>query len=433
MNQINHKAGTKRIQELILLYKNGLLNLNPGFQRKSVWGLKDRKKLIDSILRNYPLPAIFLYVREKDGRQIYDVIDGKQRIESILMFAGNIRGRFSVKSQLLGESVQENLSWNIISRKKRQTEITKYELPVIEVDGELSDIIDVFVRINSTGKALTPQEKRNARYYNSDFLKIAGCIAKKYEWYFYQSGVFSEGQLSRMKHIELICELILSLLQGDVLNKKNALDRVMGSANMDGRELRRGVRLVQATLNRTRRMFPKIKASRFRQITDFYSLSLLVGKFEQEGMILTDKKRNKIAWDLLRNFGIKVDEVRELQRMAKGARSGDELYREYLLTVSQMTDDVNQRRKREKILRGLLESLFSKKDENRGFTPEQRRIIWNSDAKKSCSYSGCRVRLGWDNFTIDHIQPHSKGGRSNLSNAALMCRMHNSKKGNRRG
>ncbi|MBM3841594.1 MAG: HNH endonuclease [Verrucomicrobia bacterium] len=40
-------------------------------------------------------------------------------------------------------------------------------------------------------------------------------------------------------------------------------------------------------------------------------------------------------------------------------------------------------------------------------------------------------RLTWDDFTIDHIDPYSKGGRSRLENAALMCRSCNSSKGKR--
>lgn len=68
----------------------------------------------------------------------------------------------------------------------------------------------------------------------------------------------------------------------------------------------------------------------------------------------------------------------------------------------------------------------------RGFTAEQRRIIWNTSSLRSCSHPRCNVKLTWDDFTIDHINPHSKGGRTQLANAALMCRKHNSKKGNRR-
>lgn len=428
-----HKASTKSILDIENLFRLGHLNLEPGFQRQSVWIERDRAKLIDSILRNYPLPAIFLYRREEKGRLIFDVIDGKQRLESIFMFTGAMSGRFWLRTQLPESDEVERVNWAYLTRKGLQHLITGYEIPVIEVDGELGEIIDVFVRINSTGKALTQQEKRHARYYNSPFLKEAARLGHRFEKYCLDNRVFSSAQLSRMKHVELICELMLSLVQGDVLNKKTALDRVMATSSFDGRQLSKASRMVTATLNRIGRMFPQIKMTRFRQVTDFYTLAVLIGKFDQEGLVLTDRRRNCLAWDLLQAFATQVDQVRELQRKAKGARPGQELYRDYLLTVSQMTDDVSQRRKREQILSSILRSLFARKDVQRGFTSEQRRIMWNTAASRVCSYPGCNTKLSWDDFTIDHISPHSKGGRTRLDNAALMCGKHNSKKGNRQG
>ena len=217
---ITYKATTKSILDLKNLYERGHLNLVPGFQRRSVWSERDRAKLIDSILRNYPLPAIFLYKREEGGKLMFDVIDGKQRLESIFMFTGAMRGRFRTRTQLPGEDSVEWLNWSLLRRNGRQYLITGYEIPVIEVDGEIGDIINVFVRINSTGKALTRQEQRHARYYNSSFLKEAARLASRFQGYLLDNGIFSRGQLSRMKHIELMCELMLSMVQGDVLNKK---------------------------------------------------------------------------------------------------------------------------------------------------------------------------------------------------------------------
>lgn len=234
---ITHKTTTKSILDLQHLYDRGHLNLEPGFQRQSVWNERDRAKLIDSILRNYPLPAIFLYKREEDGHLVFDVIDGKQRLESVFMFTGAIRGRFSSRTQLPGADAVEWVDWSVLKRKGLHHLITGYEIPVIEVDGETGDIINVFVRINSTGKALTRQEQRHARYYNSPFLKEAARLANRFEDYLLKNGIFSPGQISRMKHVELMCELMLSMVQGDVLNKKTALDRVMATTSFDGRQL----------------------------------------------------------------------------------------------------------------------------------------------------------------------------------------------------
>jgi len=427
-----HEATTKRILDLLNLYPKNL-NLEPSFQRQSVWSERDRAKLIDSIIRNYPIPAIFLYKREKDGHLVFDVLDGKQRLESIFMFIGAIRGkRFRTKTQIPGDVSEEWLDWSILQKRQRQSLITGYKIPVIEVDGEPGDVINVFVRINSTGKALTGQEKRHAKFHTSPFLKEATRLAGRFQSYFLTNGIFSQGELSRMKHIEPLCELLLSVIQGDVLNKKTALDRVMESKSVDGRQLGKASRIVVTTLNRIVKLFPKIGTTRFRQVTDFYSLAVLFSRFEQEGFVLTDRRMNTLAWDLLREFGTQVDSVRELQRKARGAKPEQELYREYLLTVSQMTDDVSQRRKRQKILHDILGSLFAKKDSQRGFTPEQRRIIWNTSANRVCAYAGgCKTQLTWNDFQIDHINPHSHGGRSQIENAALMCGVHNRMKGNK--
>jgi len=83
--------GERTINELILMFKNRQINLEPGFQRNLVWTTRDRRRLIQS---SPPAtdPVHLLYMRQHNGRTIYDVIDGKQRLETVLMFAG--QGRF---------------------------------------------------------------------------------------------------------------------------------------------------------------------------------------------------------------------------------------------------------------------------------------------------------------------------------------------------
>ena len=426
---LTHQQNPKTIQDLVNLYENHQLNLEPGFQRKSVWKEMDRAKLMDSIIRNYPLPAIFLYRNQQDGDVVYDVIDGKQRIETFLMFMGLKQRRFDTKTQLPGKDEVQRVNWKQLRRSKQQHIVTGYRLPVIEVDGEFSDIVEVFVRLNSTGKALTGQEKRHAKYYKSAFLKAAAKVAGQFENYFRAMRVMGLSQLSRMKHVELICELMLSIQKGDPINKKSALNNIMADTGVDMRQVARGAKLTITALNRIYRMFPKLYETRFVKVTDFYTLTTLVAKFEQEGLILTDRRRNVLAYDILKVFSTKVDELREKLKKAQNVGADQDLYRKYLLTVTQATDEVSQRRLRESILRELLESLFSKKDAQRGFSESQRRIIWNTAADRRCQSPRCKKRLAWNDFTIDHINPYSKGGRSRLENAALMCRSCNSSKG----
>lgn len=427
---------TKTIADLVHLYEKGMLELSPAFQRKSVWVLKDRRKLIDTVARNYPLPAIFLYREEDGGRLRYSVIDGKQRLETLLGFLGYLRGgRFDARIEVPGmEGLQkvtaQSLKSNKLHRERLSPHFMGYRIPVIEVAGPLADIIEVFVRINSTGKPLTPQERRKANYSGSALLVEATRVANKLESHWQQIGVVSAQQVARMKHVEFAAELMVTMEAGDVINKKAAVDKVMATSSMTTAQIKKASAKVIAAVNHLKRMFPGLHTTRFKQLTDYYSLVVLIAKLSQEGAVLADKKRNRLAWDLLKVFSLEVDNIREKQRKLLATKPDTEVYRDYLLTVSQMTDDISQRRRREQILRGLIGSIFSKKDERRGFTPEQRRILWATSSEKKCTV--CGVKLDWANFTIDHIDPYSKGGKSILENAALMCRSCNSAKGNRR-
>ena len=436
MNEILFDTSEKTIQDISNLYnsltknKQRHLNLSPGFQRQSVWTKKDRQKLIDSIIRNYPIPAIFLYRRKEDGEIIYDVIDGKQRIETCLMFMGLIRGnQFDAKTQMPDKDEYEWINYKLLQRRAKQYLLTGYKITAIEVNGDPSDVIELFVRINSTGKALTTAETRHAKYYHSPFLKVAGKLANRYKKYFLENEILTEAQISRMKHVELICELMISMNQGDLINKKAALDAMMKDRSLSLAKVKNIEAKVIRTLNKIKKMFPNLYQTRFKQLSDFYSLSILIYKFDVENLILTDKKRNKLVWELLVAFSDGVDQARLLQQKVKGIPTKLEKCREYLLTVIQSTDEISQRRRREDILRGLLESIFRRKDKDRLFSSEQRRILWNTSKDRICKKCGKEVT--WSDFTIDHIKPFSNGGATKLANSAIMHQSCNSSKGNR--
>ena len=431
MTDIQHHVYQKTVQDLIHLYERGFLNLSPGFQRDSVWTNRDRSNLIDSMLRRWPIPAIFLHRRQVNGEIVYDVIDGKQRIESIFRFIGVLRGgRFGTRIQLTGEEGPEWVDWKTLRRQSKQHLITGYSLSTIEIDAELGEIIELFVRINSTGKALSAAEKRHAKFYNSAFLREAGRLASRWEGYFRKHRIISAGQISRMKHVELICELMVSMHQGDVINKKTVLDRVMSANDVTPARTRMASKKVTRALNFVRRMFPNLHQTRFHQISDFYTLVVLISKFDTEKLILTDRRRNKLAWDLLISLSNGVDELRARQKKLLPQRSDSEVYRDYLLTVLEGTDEISKRRRREEILRGLLENLFRRKDADRLFSPEQRRILWNTSEDRRCTI--CKKPVTWADLNIDHVNPFSKGGRTQLENAALAHRTCNARKGSRK-
>jgi 5-methylcytosine-specific restriction endonuclease McrA len=427
------RFGEKSIQEFTSLFREGKLNLNPGFQRDSVWTLSDRRKLMESVMQNYPVPSVFLYKRKNErGRLVYDVIDGKQRLESILMFqgVGRFRGkRFAALARLNGEQAPAEWDWKSIERKRQQHLVDGYDIQTVEVAGDLAEVIDLFVRINSTGKRLTGAEKRHARFYRTDFLKQAGRVAGQYREYFVRHRILSPGQISRMKHVELVSELLASIDSNGLINKKSELDKIIGGKSLDGRSLPRCVAECRRTFNRLQRMFPRLRETRFANSVDFYTLFMLVWDLEKRGLILNDPRRNRQAERLLIWLTLGVDEVRDQLRKGKGTRRDQALFRDYLLTVQGDTDSQATRRRRAEILVKIVGQLFAQKDTKRGFTTEQRRLIWHSDEAKKCP--SCGKPLTWENFTIDHIKPYSRGGRTSPTNAELMCRSCNAKKGAR--
>lgn len=423
--------GERSIDDFRMLFTSGKLNLEPGFQRKSVWTTSDRRRLIQSILSSYPLPSVFLYQRHENGKTVLDVLDGKQRLETILMFSrqGRFkRGAFEVRLDL-GDGA-EWVDWKRLSRNAELFHAFEvYKIPTVEVTGDLASMIDLFVRINSTGKPLTSGEKRHAKFYKTPFLKAANALVGRFARYLVGQRILTDGQLERMKGTELFSELLLSIAQGGIINKKTALDRAIGNEPFNGNTLQRVTRELTTTLNTLKRLFPDLVSTRFRNSAEFYSLVMLVWEMRHNGFVLSDKRRNRAAERVLRKLSTGVDELRETLRKARSPKGERRPYSDYLLTVQGDTDSAANRTRRREILANLLFSIFNFKDDQRLFTPEQRRIIWNTDEKRTCAVCGKEVR--WGDVSIDHILAHTRGGKTTLRNAQLTHKRCNSKKGAR--
>lgn len=420
------------IDQFVLMFNGRQINLDPGFQRNSVWTLSDRRRLLESIVSGYPVPSVFLYKRSVNGRLVYDVIDGKQRLEAILMFlhVGRFRReKFDVRLDL-GDGFDWQ-DWSTIRKWHSDTAaaIRSYKIQTVEVSGELDQIIDLFVRINSTGKRLTSGEKRHARFYKSRFLKEADRLVGRYHKFLRQQRILTPAQIDRMKGTELFAELLMSLHDGGPTNKKTSLDRAIGNESINGNTLTKLSREFIRTIGLVRRMLPELHQTRFHNTAEFYSLFLLIWQMDREKFVLADKRRNKVAFQLLKSLSTGVDELREQLRKAKPGKPAQRMFQEYLLTVQGDTDSSANRERRAAILKGLLWTLFERKDDKRTFTPEQRRIIWHSEENKVCAR--CGRPLAWKDFSVDHIVAYSKGGRASRRNAQPMHRSCNSSKGAR--
>src|SRR3989338_1874711 len=93
---MNYKNSEIKIIDLINHIKSGKINLSPIFQRGRVWRIKLRKRLIQNMVDLKPIPAIFLYKKESGETYTYNILDGKQRIESLILFIGNQRNNLKI-------------------------------------------------------------------------------------------------------------------------------------------------------------------------------------------------------------------------------------------------------------------------------------------------------------------------------------------------
>ncbi|MFA5856902.1 MAG: DUF262 domain-containing protein [Candidatus Pacearchaeota archaeon] len=142
--------------------KRKIYDLEPDFQRDLVWNKEKQQKLIDSILRGWHIPPIHLVNIE--GNDIFEVLDGKQRLYSIFNFMNN---KFQFNSNFLPGTDDFN---DINGKKysefsdKLKARFLRCTIRVFEVrDVDRDEATELFLRLNQ-GVTVTASEKRNCIY-----------------------------------------------------------------------------------------------------------------------------------------------------------------------------------------------------------------------------------------------------------------------------
>lgn len=156
------------VTEAYRLYRSVSFLVNRKYQRKLIWTVEEKERLIGSILKGYPIPLILLAERPQIyGSGKYEIIDGMQRLNAICSFIENKyfnADEFSYAKQVADEGIFERIKEdNILLSRKECADILDYQLAVtIYTAMEEEDITEVFGRINSSGKHLSRQERRQA-------------------------------------------------------------------------------------------------------------------------------------------------------------------------------------------------------------------------------------------------------------------------------
>lgn len=159
------------VSEIVSMYRDGELELHPEFQRFFRWTTEQKSRLIESLILGIPIPPIF--VSERSNAK-WDVIDGLQRLSTILELMGELKDdqhqsipclqltRTHYLPDLEG-CFWENKNEDLVLPEMAKIRLKRARLDVNIVRSSSDDEVkyEVFQRLNTGGAAATDQEVRN--------------------------------------------------------------------------------------------------------------------------------------------------------------------------------------------------------------------------------------------------------------------------------
>lgn len=407
------------------------LHINPSYQRGDVWSLNQRQCFIDSIMRNYPVPAIFL-LRVKAKPSIlggnedrFEIIDGQQRLHAL---AGYFAGDFPLlriddrKNLPLPGSLRKHpKSWaglrfsELQEDDRRRLEEFEVNTYIIET-ADMEEVRDLFIRLQS-GTPLTRQQVRDAwpGQIGPFIVGIAGKRASKPKtklfrfvgrWGSSSDDIESSDTKDEFDADRQFCaQLLLLHLARRRGNKApgltaKALDHLYHD-EMGFRAESDEASCFKKVINHTQRVFETAR-SKSKSIT--YSTK---NRFRKAHVMIVFL----LFHDLATNPLARIDDVlydavadnilSELKKTSPTrAQSGEAILQYY-------------ERWREEIL-----PLVVHRDPRRNFTEEEAKEIFERDCTL-CHVCGEKVE--WGKHEIDHDPiPWELGGRTDLSNGRLV-------------
>jgi hypothetical protein len=162
------------IGEIVNLYRDRELVIRPEFQRLFRWTPPKKSRLIESILLGIPLPSIFVMQRHNG---VWEVIDGLQRLSTILEFMGELRdeerGEVLPPSRLHATRYLPSLDGLTFEDNEEGVSLTpgqrisfkrsKLDFKILLPESDEKAKYELFDRLNSGGEVPSAQEVRNCQ------------------------------------------------------------------------------------------------------------------------------------------------------------------------------------------------------------------------------------------------------------------------------
>jgi hypothetical protein len=318
------------------------LILKPPYQRKPVWTPKQKAYLIDTILQDYIIPEIYIHrVTKADGNTIYNVVDGQQRIRSILEFLNDI---FPLLEEFTPDYAEYTLSDLPDSLKAK---IYNYIFYVREITNATEEEVrNLFKRMNRYVVPLNPQELRHATY-QGDFIKLMEQLAEDEFWA--ENKIVTPNEIRRMNDVQFISDLFVSMIHG-IQNKTKELDKYYEMYEADFSEKTKWHKIFDKIIEVIEELLPDLRHSRWKNKSDFYTLFMALCEVNNNNRYIPKTSYVKLRNDLSA-FADKVSEATKKEHVPKVLSKN---IKTYVNAVTKSTTDRDRRNDRHKIIYALV-------------------------------------------------------------------------------
>lgn len=281
MRHIEFTPEHYRVSDFLNWAEAGVLQLNPGFQRRPVWNASQKSYFIDTLARGYPVPQLIIRERVEieSASTIREVVDGQQRLRTVLGYVrpasipdyNERKDAFTVRkihnSDLAGKPFRD---LDVDTQKAILG--FRFNVLILPDDTDDREVLRIFSRMNSTGVKLNAQELRNAEYSGPFKLTMYDLALEQLDrWRAWK--IFSDTSLSRMAEVEFTSDLIGLMIKGVATGNKQTIDAMYKMYEVDFPH----EKLVAERFRRTMdviedRVGEHIASSVFRRQMHFYGL-----------------------------------------------------------------------------------------------------------------------------------------------------------------
>lgn len=167
--------------EIINIYKEGSLKIQPEYQRAYRWDDYQKTRFIESIILGIPIPPIFVAENQENK---WELVDGLQRVATILSFFGILKNDKKSKNNfkltsgdLIGDNLKGITSKKLPPRLDFSIKRAVCRVEILRWDSKMDMRYELFNRLNTGSSPLHPQEIRNC-IFTGDFNSLLQELAE---------------------------------------------------------------------------------------------------------------------------------------------------------------------------------------------------------------------------------------------------------------